>query len=167
MNFDSWSQATGLDHWGPCLARSDPAKIPLSSMSTERQQLKSLWFKIQILSCLDMTGKPPTFSSLICLSMHWIYAEVRGHLLWKMWRCLFFFRCNRPLLLPEVWSPSEFVWPCEGWMHGHSKPLREVGSKPCSAGEPRHPNVMFHGPSLCMLWSSKLYATCKTWWNIS
>ena len=75
MNIYSWSQATGLDHWGPCLARqvdplchvqfvwrkitgstvdrSDPAKIPLWSMSTERQQLNHLDFS-DTKFCLDM-----------------------------------------------------------------------------------------------------------------
>ena len=114
-------------------------------------------------SCLDM----PVAAKVFILDLFVVYALNE-----YMQKCVgicsercgdvCFFRCNRPLLLPEVWSPSESVWPCEGLMHGHSKPLREVGSKPCSAGEPRHPNVMLHSPSLCMLWSSKLSATCKT-----
>ena len=77
---------------GSTVDRSDPAKIQLSSMSTERQQLKSPWFKIQSFGLVwtwlaSRQRFHPWFVCSLCIEY---IAEVRGHLLWKMWRCLFF-----------------------------------------------------------------------------
>ena len=182
------SQATGLDHWGPCLARqvdplwhvpfcfgkitgstvdrSDPAKIPLWSMSTERQQLNHLDFS-DTKSCLDM----PVAANVFILDLFVVYAlnicrSTGAFTLKDVEMFVFFF--------------SGAIDPCCCQRFGVRVNLFGLVKAECM-DIPNH--CVRSGPSravlesqgistwcfiaLCMLWSSKLYAPCKTWWNIS
>lgn len=104
----------------------------------------------------------PWFVCSLCIEY---IAEVPGHLLWKMWRCLFF---------------SGAIDPCCCQRFGVRVNLFGLVKAECM-DIPNH--CVRSGPSravlesqgistwcfiaLCMLWSSKLYAPCKTWCNIS